>query len=114
MSTTRRTFLATGAACRRHREAAALERDVEQPQCRRKEAVRNDHARVLKARGRRAAEHEDDRGEDRAGRMPPQPPGDADDAEPADHEMAEDRDVEGLHGGVRHHQREKHHARREQ
>src|ERR1700724_3978834 len=92
---------------------AALERDIETPQGRRKERIGNDHAGVLKPRGRSAAEHENNRREDRCRRMPAPAPQEAQNANPSREKMREDGRVEELHRGIWRNKRKKHHARRE-
>jgi hypothetical protein len=69
---------------------------------------------VLQPGGRRAAEHEDDRGHDRPGRMPAPAAEQGDEGQRSGKQVGEDHRVEHLHGGFVHEPPEEQHGGREQ
>ena len=93
---------------------AAVERLLEQKQREREEPVADDHARVLQAGRGGAAQDEDHRGDDGAGRVPAAPAEQGQDGEGARQEMREHHDVEQLHGRRGHEPAEQQHGRREE
>ena len=97
----------------RQQDGAAIERDLHQQQRQRKEPVADDDAAVLQPARRRAAEHEDGRGQDRGRHRPAGAPTERTDGEPADQQVRVDDEVESTEGGRRIEQRPQHEGRRE-
>jgi hypothetical protein len=93
---------------------AAVQGLLQEPEGQGKEPIAEDHARMLKPRRGRAAEHEDQSRDHGACRMPSPPAEQGHEGQSAGEKMSEDDHVEELHGGFGNEPSEQQHGGGEQ